>query len=91
VLCNVVHRSFTPPKKPSDCFYTRGHAVEMAVGSKGSFFCGHGEDYSHSPRVLKTGQALRVGFVTCRAVVGGVLCSGQGHGFRLTRSSYQLF
>jgi hypothetical protein len=91
VLCNVVKRTFTPPKKPSDCFYTWGKAVEMAIGSKGSFFCGHGEDYSNSKRVLKRGQALQVGLVTCRALPDGVLCSGQGHGFRLQRASYQLF
>ena len=92
VLCNVVHRSFTPPKKPSDCFYTWGHAVEMAIGSKGSFFCGHGEDYSHSKRVLQLNQALQVGLVRCRAVPSGVRCEGQdGHGFVLTKARYQLF
>jgi hypothetical protein len=91
VLCNVVHRTFTPPKKPSDCFYTWGKAVEMAIGSKGSFFCGHGEDYSNSKRVLRLNQALQVGLVTCRAIPNGVLCSGDGHGFRLQRSAYQLF
>jgi hypothetical protein len=91
VLCNVVRRSFTPPKKPSDCFYTWGKAVEMAIGSKGSFFCGHGEDYSDSKRVLRNGEAIQVGLVTCRALPDGVLCSGQGHGFRLQRASFQLF
>ena len=91
VLCNVVKRSFTPPKKPSDCFYTWGKAVEMAIGSKGSFFCGHGEDYSGSKRVLATGQAIKVGLVTCRAIPAGVECNGQGNGFRLTRTGYRLF
>ena len=92
VLCNVVHRSFTPPKKPSDCFYTWGHAVEMAIGSKGSFFCGHGEDDSNSKRALQLNQALQVGLVRCRAVASGVRCEGQdGHGFLLTKARYQLF
>jgi hypothetical protein len=41
--------------------------------------------------VLATGQAIRVGLVTCRAVPGGVECNGQGNGFRLTRTAYRLF
>jgi hypothetical protein len=91
VLCNVKQRSFSPPPKPSDCFYSWGKALEFTIGSKGSFFCGHGEDYTGSKRVLATGQAIKVGLVTCRAVAGGVECSGQGNGFRLTRTAYRIF
>jgi hypothetical protein len=91
VLCNVGSHTWRAPRKPSDCFYTWGKAVEFAIGTKGSFFCGHGESYLGSKRVLKVGQALQVGLVTCRAVTGGVTCSGQGHGFTFTRTSYKLF
>ena len=91
VLCNIAAHSWTPPRKPSDCFYTWGKAVEFAIGSKGSFFCGHGESYLSSKRVLPVGQAITVGLVTCRAVTGGVECSGQGHGFRFTKTGYRLF
>jgi hypothetical protein len=91
VLCNIGTRSWKAPKKPSDCFYTWGRAVEFAIGSKGSFFCGHGESYLSSKRVLPVGQAITVGLVTCRAVTGGVDCSAEGHGFRFTRAGYRLF
>ena len=91
VLCNVGTKSWSAPKKPSDCFYTWGRAVEFAIGSKGSFFCGHGESYLSSKRVLPVGQAITVGLVTCRAVTAGVDCTGEGHGFRFTKTSYRMF
>jgi hypothetical protein len=91
VLCNAKSHTYTPPRKPSDCLYVWGKAVEMAVGTPGSFFCGHGEDYTGSKRVLPPGQALRVGLVTCRALSSGVECFGQGHGFRYSPSSYRLY
>ena len=91
VLCNVARHTYTAPKKPGDCLYTWGKAVEFAIGSKGSFFCGHGESYLSSKRVLPPNQAITVGLVTCRAVTGGVECTGQGNGFRFTTSSYRLF
>ena len=91
VLCNVKKASYTPPKKPADCLYTWGRAVEFAVGSKGAFFCGHGEDYTGSARVLPKGQAIKVGLVTCRALSAGVQCQADGHGFRFSPSSYKVF
>jgi hypothetical protein len=91
VLCNATSHTYTPPKKPGDCLYTWGKAVEFAIGSKGSFFCGHGEDYTGSSRVLPRGQALQVGLVTCRALASGVDCRGQGNGFRFSPSAYTLF
>jgi hypothetical protein len=91
VLCNAKEHTYTPPRKPSDCLYVWGKAVEMAVGTPGSFFCGHGEDYTRSPRVLPPGQAIRVGLLTCRALSAGVECFGQGHGFRYSSSSYRLY
>lgn len=91
VLCNVGRHTWQPPRKPADCLYTWGDAVEFAIGSAGSFFCGHGESYLDAKRVLPVGQALQVGLVTCRASAGGVECSSQGHGFYLGRSSYRVF
>jgi hypothetical protein len=91
VLCNVKKAGYTPPKKPADCLYSWGRAVEFAVGTKGSFFCGHGEDYTGSTRVLATNQALKVGLVTCRALSTGVQCEGEGHGFRFGPAAYRLF
>jgi hypothetical protein len=91
VLCNVKNPTYEAPKKPSDCLYTWGKAVEFTIGGKGSFFCGHGENYLDSKRVLGKNQALKVGFITCRAYVGFVECSGQGNGFRFGPASYRMF
>jgi hypothetical protein len=91
VLCNVKNPTYKAPKKPGDCLYTWGKAVEFAVGSKGSFFCGHGENYLGSKRVLGKNQALQVGLVTCRAFVGYVECKGQGNGFRFGPATYRFF
>jgi hypothetical protein len=41
--------------------------------------------------VLATGQAVKVGLVTCRAVSGGVQCTSDANGFLLTRAKYRVF
>ena len=91
VLCNVNQHTWATPRKPGDCFYTWGKEVQFSIGSKGLFLCGHGENYISSARVLRPGQAIQVGFITCRATTTGVECSGQGDGFFLGRDSYRLF
>jgi hypothetical protein len=91
VICNIGTKSWASPRKPGDCLYSWGKEVEVAAGSEGEFICGHNENYRGSKRVLPTGQALKVGLVTCRAVSGGVECTSDRNGFLLTRAKYRVF
>jgi hypothetical protein len=91
VICNIGTKTWPSPRKPGDCLYSWGKEVEVAAGSKGEFICGHNENYRGSKRVLATGQAVKVGLVTCRAVSGGVQCTSDANGFLLTRAKYRVF
>lgn len=91
VICNIGTKAWTSPRKPGDCLYSWGKEVEVAAGSPGEFICGHNENYRGSKRVLPTGQALKVGLVTCRAVAGGVDCRSDANGFLLTSAKYRVF
>lgn len=90
VECQVRTHTWPSPKKPSDCHNAWGSRVQVAVGTKGEFICWFGESLLGAKRVLPTGEALKVGLVTCRAVSGGVQCSAEGHGFTLTKATYRL-
>jgi hypothetical protein len=88
--CDIRSRTWTAPKKPSDCHYHWGSEVEFSVGGKASFACWFGASPLGAKRVLPFGQALQVGLVTCRARTTGVTCSADNHGFTLGRTSYTL-
>ena len=88
--CDVKSPTWTAPKRPSDCHNSWGHAVEVSAGTPSTFICWFGASPLGAKRVLAANQAITVGLMTCRAVTGGVECSGQGHGFRLGRASYRL-
>lgn len=88
--CDVKRASWKAPKKPSDCGNRWGDAVEVAAGSRATFICWFGPSPLSSTRVLRVGQAIKVGLMTCRALTTGVECSGEGHGFRLGRTAYRL-
>jgi hypothetical protein len=88
--CDVRARSWRAPTKPSDCHNTWGGAVEVAAGSPATFICWFGRSPLGAKRVLRPGQALQVGLMSCRALADGVECGGQGHSFRLGRASYVL-
>ena len=91
VRCDARRHTWTAPKKPSDCHNRWGTAVEVtAAGTPAQFICWFGSSPLGARRVLRVGQALTVGFMTCRTLADGVDCSGQGHGFRLGRASYRL-
>lgn len=91
VECQVKTHTWTAPKKPSDCHNTWGTRVQVATGTPGTFICWFGASLLGAKRVLPTGQALTVGLVTCRAVTGGVECTSDRNGFRLTAANYRLF
>lgn len=88
--CDVKRKTWAEPRKPTDCHNRWGDSVEVSAGSEATFICWFGESPLAAKRVLRVGQALQVGLMTCRAVAAGVECSGEGHGFLLGRSAYRL-
>lgn len=88
--CDAKAHTWTAPKKPSDCHNKWGSAIDMAAGSKPEFICWFGESPLGTKRVVRMGQALQVGLMTCRVIVGGVECSAEGRSFRVTRAAYRL-
>jgi hypothetical protein len=88
--CDVRSHTWTSPKKPADCHNRWGKAVEVAAGTRAAFICWFGASPLGAKRVLRQGQAITVGLMTCRTVSGGVDCGDGGHGFVLTRASYRL-
>jgi hypothetical protein len=88
--CDAKKHTWASPKKPRDCNNTWGSTVEVSAGTRAAFICWFGASPLGAKRVLKTGQAITVGLMTCRAYPGSVECSGQGHGFLLGKTGYRL-
>ncbi|MEI7622312.1 MAG: DUF6636 domain-containing protein [Actinomycetes bacterium] len=91
VRCDIVEHSWTPPPRPDACFFDWGPALGVEAASKGRFVCA--SDTVYRPEVVVPyGRLVRNGAMSCSVVPEGVTCrSGTGHGFFVSKESYELF
>lgn len=94
VRCDIQHRDWSPPPRPSDCpsFTGYGQGIELNVGSRPQFVCAGDTAYSSSS-ALAYGDSISSGVLTCSSSESGMNCRDTvtGHGFSLSRQAYQLF
>jgi hypothetical protein len=96
VRCDIIHKSWTPPPKPSSCDLDWG-GMHIAAGKAG-FTCagdsliGSGTE-SSATETLAYGQAFRSGSVRCTSESSGLTCLDEktGRGFTLSAERYVLF
>jgi len=92
VRCDIIHKSWSPPAKPSSCELDWGNGMYISAGKAG-FTCA-GDTLIGSAKVtLEYGYADRSGSVLCTSESSGLTCKDEktGRGFTLAVARYSLF
>lgn len=92
VRCDVHINSWTPPPRPVDCEEEYGQSVVVGTTQAPHFACVGDTVYDPSARVLRYGQSLRAGPITCSSRSAGMQCvsARTGRGFEVSRRSYRF-
>lgn len=92
VRCDIRHKTWTPPPKPSDCHLDWGHSVGAGVGEAGDVLCTGDTLLTGNYEVLPYGHRVTQGAMTCLSREDGLTCTGQsGDGFFLSVEELKLF
>lgn len=88
--CDISTHTYKAPAKPAGCPADWGDAIEVA--RRAGFVC-HGDTTLGAKYVLKYGHQVRFGNKVCISRRGGVVCKNvdSGHGFRISKASYQIW
>ena len=89
--CDITHRDWRPPPKPSSCEFDWGHTLEVGLKGRGRFGCV--SDAIDPGRVLRYGESISRGRFRCRSRTSGMRCvnTRNGHGFALSRERVRRF
>lgn len=92
VRCDTVTHRYTPPPKPAACHFAWGPSIGLGTRGRGHFLC-VSDTVAGAPKILRYGTSRIVGRFTCTSRTTGMRCvnTRNGHGFRISRSSYRLF
>lgn len=90
--CDIAKKSWKAPPKPDDCDLDWGNGVAVGGDGEASIVCA-GDTVLGGSQTLPYGDAVRVGDYVCASSQAGVRCTNEpsGHGFSLSRRSYELF
>lgn len=92
VRCDIRHKTWTPPKKPSSCPLDWGHSIGAGVGEDGQVLCTGDTLLTGNYGVLPYGRQLRRGLMSCSSQENGLTCTNNtGHGFFLSVEELKLF
>ena len=88
--CDISSHTYKAPAKPAGCPADWGDAIEVA--RRAGFVC-HGDTTLGAKYVLKYGHQVRFDNLVCISRRGGIVCRNvdSGHGFRISKASYQLW
>lgn len=91
--CDVAQRTWTLPVPPAGCAGAFGGGALVSGAQRGALTCAGDTVADPGLQVLPYGRALSFGGIVCDSQETGVRCvnRGTGHGFRVARSSYDLF
>jgi len=90
VRCDVDNAAYTTPKDPTCTSLDQGDS--LILGTDVASAC-HGDTVLRAGRVLPAGHGHRVGDIRCSMAANGVTCRNllSGHGFRMSRDSYEIW
>jgi hypothetical protein len=92
VRCDIRHKTWTPPPRPSDCMLDWGHSVSAGIGETGHVLCAGDTLLTGDYGVLPYGRRISQGAMTCVSHENGLTCSGQSRdGFFLSVEELRLF
>lgn len=91
--CDVAQRTWQIGPKPADCVGEYGAGAAVSGTGKGELTCVTDTVADPGLQVLQYGQAVSYGGIVCDSQETGVRCvnAASGHGFRVSRASYDLF
>jgi len=89
--CDITHREWRPPPKPSTCEFDWGNTLEVRLRGRGRFGCV--SDAVNFGRKLSYGDSISRGRFRCRSRRTGMRCvnTRNGHGFALSRERVRRF
>jgi hypothetical protein len=92
VRCDTITYSYKPTPKPASCQFAWGPSIQVTATGKGRFRC-VSDTVAGSMRILHYGASLTIGRFRCTSRTTGMTCvdTNDGHGFRISRTSYSLF
>lgn len=92
VRCDIVHKSWTPPPKPSGCELDWGNGMYIEAGKAG-VTCTGDTLIGSAKGTLEYGRAYRSGSVLCDSESMGLTCRDEqtGRGFTLAVARYSIF
>jgi hypothetical protein len=90
--CDIAEKSWKAPPKPAGCQLGWGNGLAVGVDGETSIVCA-GDTVLGGPRTLPYGESVRAGDFVCASSAEGVRCTNEptGHGFTLSRKSYEIF
>jgi hypothetical protein len=93
VRCDVLERTWTLPPKPADCDLDFGNGVLLVSAGPARLSCIGDTVADPALPKLAYGQAVRYAGVVCVSRETGLRCDNPvtGHGFRVSRGSYEVF
>jgi Family of unknown function (DUF6636) len=91
IRCDITHRDWQPPPKPSSCEFDWGNTLEVGLRGRGRFGCV--SDAVNAGRELPYGESITRGRFRCRSRSSGMRCvnTRNGHGFALSREHVRRF
>jgi hypothetical protein len=91
IRCDITHRDWQPPPKPSSCEFDWGNTLEVAFKGRGRFGCV--SDAVNFGRKLAYGESIQRGRFRCRSRRSGMRClnTRNAHGFALSRERVRRF
>jgi hypothetical protein len=90
--CDIFTHTYKPTKKPASCHSGWGQSLFVTKSGKGHFLC-IGDSIDGSTRILKYGKSKTFGRFKCTSRKAGMTCTNlkNGHGFKMSQSSYKVF
>ena len=91
VRCDIRERSWEPPPPPADCELDFGQGIELANETRAHLVCA-GDTTLGAEEALEYGETSRVGPYRCVSAAAGLTCQAEsGHGFFLSKETYELY
>jgi hypothetical protein len=91
VRCDIRDRSWEPPPAPSSCELDFGQGIELANETRSHLVCA-GDTTLGAEDTLEYGETSKVGPYRCVSAAAGMTCQAEsGHGFFLSKETYELY
>lgn len=90
--CDLMELVPSYSKRPAGCEYDWGHSFAVDTTGKGYLACVSDAVGGSGVAVLRYGQAVSLGGISCVSAENGMTCTNaKGHGFSVAKSKQKLF